>query len=112
MSVVKDWKFKLGGTFVSETTKFGEEIKQIAVDLKLPENALALAKVHIMQTGYPTCEFHWLGIQIELPTDQILSFNPFYRAVDEGQGGAGGQQAFYQLSGKEYALTPLKKNLI
>ncbi len=112
MPVVKDWKFEVGGTTLTAETEYGNEILQIANDLKLPENTLSLAKVQVLQTGFPQCKFHWLGIILELPTEQILSFNPFYRAVDEGQGGAGGQQALYLLNNKEYVLTPLKKNLL
>lgn len=112
MSLVKDWKFEVGGTFITEQTNFGEEISQIVKDLKLPENKLSLAKVHVMQTGFPSCKFHWLGIQIEMSTEHILSFNPFYRAQMDDQSNDGMQQAWYQLEGKEHCLTPLKKNLI
>jgi len=114
MSLIKDWKFEMGeGIFITEDTNFGEEIHQLVKDLKLPNNQLSLAKVHILQTNFTLCRFHWLGIIIELSTQHILGFNPFYRASGDDQRQDGGmQQAWYQLDGKEHCLTPLKKNLI
>jgi len=112
MSLIKDWKFEVGGMTITEDTTFTDEVRNIAKDLSLPENNLSLAKIHVLQTGFPVCKFFWLGITIELSTDKILSFNPFFRAQGEGQGAESLQQAWYQLGGQEYCLTPLKKNLI
>jgi hypothetical protein len=107
---IKDWKFTtLEGLTFDEYTDYPEDIKQIAIDLKMPENALSCAKVAIFNDGLTGVTFILNGIELSLPPDKILTFNPFIRAICDGLSGGSSDtdSIFYFLDGVEY---PLKKN--
>ncbi len=109
--IIKDWKFKTKeGLVLDEYTNYPEDIKQLVPELELPDNALSHAKISIFQENLQGVVFHLGEVELPIPTDKILTFNPFVRTICDGMSGSSGnnQDYFYLLDGEEF---PLKKNL-
>lgn len=110
--MIKGWKFTTReGLILDETTNYPEDIKQMMKDMSLADNALSLAKVSIYSDDLHDVQFHWNDAVIDVPTEHIISFNPFIRATCDGMSGKVDEKGemFYLLNGQEY---PLKKKIM
>lgn len=106
---IKDWKFKTReGLVLDEYTPYPEDVQRMVTELDLPDNTLAYAKISIYQDDLQGVVFELGGVEVAIPTDKILTFNPFVRAISDGlKSGVSGGDYFYLLDGEEF---PLKKN--
>ena len=110
MSIV-DWKFTTReGLVLDEYTDYPPDIKELAKDMDMADNALAYAKVTIYHEDLHDIVFCIKDIELPLQTETILTFNPFVRAICDGMSGDNAEgELLYHLEGKEY---PLKKKYL
>jgi len=108
---VSDWKFTTReGLVLDEHTDYPVDIKDMAREMEMPDNTLSYAKVSIYHEDLHDVVFHILDCEVALPTDKIITFNPFVRGICDGMSGSEGSgDLFYILDGEEH---PLKKNYL
>lgn len=104
---IKDWKFTTKeGLVLDEYTDYPPDIKDMAIEMDMPDNPLSYAKVSIYHEDLNEVVFHIRDTELSLPTEHILTFNPFIRVVSDGM--ASGEDAtgdlFYLLEGVEHEL--------
>jgi len=106
--VITNWKFRTAeGLVLDEHMSYPDDVRIMAKDMSMPENALSYAKIMIYNEDLHGIVFCIDDIEIKIPEEQILGFNVFVRGVSDGlSSGADIGETLYVLDGKEY---PLKK---